>query len=353
MTRTSPFNLGAIPNIPAIDAPTGLASIRPAAQDGLIYSLPVNLLDCIERYAPDFFSADELDQELAIADFCRRFYSMAFYEPTHKLPFHRFIQLLSPPEPIRTSCNAVAMNQSIRLDEAETRHSQTILDDVQNRRLAYLGWLLHNSAFLDEKQALQHQYSELVVAISQFPTYPAQHFVKGLHFAHGLRCDGNILTSFADDFDAFFLKWQIGGLATWDIPRPSNANIGGQASLCRFVPDQMAPTVRLPRTLRLSARARLETLIRSAVPEHLGDWESVQENSHPLRLSYGRWSRLFQLAFYRDIVLSRNYSDRMNRQVGRLDQAFSEFFGDVDVQAIRKLRSTQSYLLRQSGIQLV
>lgn len=347
----SRFYPGAIPNVRAIAAPRGLTSIRPAAQDGLIYSLPVNLLDCIRRYAPDFFSADELDQELAIANFCQQFYSMAYYEPTHLRPFHRFIQSLVPSDPIRTTCNSVTMNQSIRLDEAETRRSQAILDDVQNRRLAYLGWLLHNQAFIDDKQVLQDGYSELVAVMSQFPTYPVHHFVRGLQIVHGFRCDDNILTSFADDFDAFFQKWQIGGLATWDIPLPSNANIGGPASLSRFVPDQMAPTVQLPRTLRLSARARPETLIRGSVSNHLRDWERVQENNHPLRLSYGRWYRLFQLAIYRDLVLARNYSDRMNRHLGRLDQAFSEFFGDVDVQAIRKLRSTQACLLRPSADQ--
>lgn len=326
--------------------------LRPVTKDGLIYSLPTSLLQCIHRHVPDFFGIEELEQELRLAEYCSKRHSIGYFVANQKRPFNRIVTypLLYPPdESIPKACKHTLLESAINMvGDNSLRHAQHIFDDVRERQLAYLGWLLHNQAFLVEKQALEHKYSELVATIDQFPTYPVHHFVQCLQLFHGLRCDDDSLTSCADEFDAFFQKWQIGGLATWDIPRPSSALLGGPSSLAKFVPDPTGPTVKLAGTLRLQARARPEALIRSSVPEHLQDWEKVLENRHPAKLSYSRWSRLFQLAFYCDIVLARNYPDRMKRHAGRLDHAFSVFFGDEDVQAIRKLRSLQRKLHRQS-----
>lgn len=349
MRRTSPFKLGAVPNVRVMATPTGLASIRPAAQDGLIYSLPVHLLEQINRYAPDFLSAEELGQEFELAEFCCRFYSIAMYKPTTEHPFPRLVpfQFLYPPQPLRTSCNAVPNSPSIICDDI-IRQSQCVLDDLREKQIAFLGWLLHNQEFLRDKAVLQEKYYELLQFTKSYPKYPAHHFVHCLESVHGLRANKNLLKSFADDFDAFFQKWQIAGLATRDIPIPSGAVLGGPASIVKFIPDQDGPTVKLPGTLRLQARARPENLLRSPAQEHLQDWALVQDQKHPSKISYSRWVRLFQLALYREIVLVRNYPNKVILHSGKLDEAFSEFFGDKDVQAVKRIRTKQRMLLGQS-----
>lgn len=327
-----------------------LYAFRPDATNGVVYCLPLSLLQAIYQCAPSFFSENEYRQELRLSEDCSTHFAIGCRKPHQQAAFHWLVSfpLLFPSkETITHDCNKIQEQLSISDDSADSlKQSLSILNDTRERQLAYLGWLLHNKRFLTEKKALQDKYSELAAIFPTFPTYPAHHFVESIQKVHGLRCDDDSLITFADVFDAFCQKWQVAGLATWDIPLPSTAILGGPSCLSKFVPDQMGSTVKIPGALRLSARSRPEALIRNSVPVHLHDWEKVLDNKHPSKLSYSRWNRLFQLAFYRDIVLARNYPDRMKRHAGRLDQAFSDFFGDEDCQAIRKLRSKQNKLRR-------
>jgi hypothetical protein len=142
----------------------------------------------------------------------------------------------------------------------------------------------------------------------------------------------------AHDFAAFYDRWDLSALMTWDLPQPKGGNFGCPASLGTLSGVEDSPTVQLPRTLRLPARFPLDGLLNRAVDDHLADWQAVVEQRHPGKLNYGRLQRVFRLHFLRNIVLRSGYGDRFPRRVGLLDQVFAEYFDDDNEETVRKLR---------------
>jgi hypothetical protein len=144
------------------------------------------------------------------------------------------------------------------------------------------------------------------------------------------------------DFQAFYDRWHLRALTTWDLPEPRAAVVGvaGMLNELNHVSDY--PTIQLPPFIRLPLRYPLHKLLHGDLGPHLAEWEAVQDQEHPGGLNYARWRRIFYLHVLRNVMLASRYRDRFHRRAGLLDEVFTDYLsqtcGKTTVQSIGKLR---------------
>ena len=73
----------------------------------------------------------------------------------------------------------------------------------------------------------------------------------------------------ASEFSAFYQRWQLRGLATWDVPIPQGANLGLPANCSHLFVAANRPAVALAATLRLPGDDSPADLLETDAPEHL------------------------------------------------------------------------------------
>jgi hypothetical protein len=155
----------------------------------------------------------------------------------------------------------------------------------------------------------------------------------------------------AQDFNSFYDRWQLQGLATWNLPQPRGANLSGipwpasVASSATMVSMQVSPILPLPGDYPI--RAMFEEAQRAQTPEHLQGWLQVQKQQHAGDLRYLRFRRMFLLDFYRDTVLAERYGNRFAGQLELLDRAFGRYLGNLSADSVKKLRIQMQALRRR------
>jgi hypothetical protein len=149
-----------------------------------------------------------------------------------------------------------------------------------------------------------------------------------------------VTDEFVRDLRAFYDRWVVLGFPTWDLPKPRGGNVAGPPELSKLAGVAAEPLVQVSPVVRLSPRYPMQAMLKSAAgakaTDHLAEWNHVQNQQQTDNLRYRRFSQIFQLRFYRDVVLASRYSQRFQGHVGPLDEVFGKFLGGED--AVKKLR---------------
>ncbi|HEY7427211.1 MAG TPA: hypothetical protein VH682_23455 [Gemmataceae bacterium] len=220
------------------------------AHDAL-YALMEPIIDAIKASAPRFFSPQ---QELFERDLARTASFGFFYQ----------LPLGSIGEPQREELGQAS------LEERELRTSQQIKEllgeeirraaassyeieeffegsverreRVEDRQDAYAGWLVTNPDFHREARTLRERWEGVVRAIRRFPTLP-------VWFIPDVTADMDLPAGFREDFEAFYCRWNLETMQTWDWPAPMEPDfVGGlrkgikllsEAGMTLFIPWYM------------------------------------------------------------------------------------------------------------------
>ncbi len=312
-----------------------LAPLRPHTVEPL-YAIPAELLDFLSRRIKDWFSPEQLALEDKLTRLCTAYFATAIFHG--QFVSHLFFSRREKFKLNEDVLGALGWDQFMTLADVQQtlNKAEKLEEPVWHRRQAYLGWLITSPTFLAERGALRTRWQDAVIKLGGIPSFPVRHTLqqRGLLPA-GPGCD---LDHLAQDFTAFYDRWDLLGLATWDLPQPKMGNFGCPALLGHLGGLQDSPSLQLPQTLHLPVRFPAEGLIHGPRGDHLAEWQAVEEQRHPDRLNYTRLQRILHLHFLRNVVLASGYEDRFRRRVSLLDQVFAEYFDDESEETVRKLR---------------
>jgi hypothetical protein len=289
----------------------------------VVYGVPGDLLDALAEDVPDLFdfNKDALSFEYRLADFFQQHYSVG-------LVHGRLIRssLFEERAPLTISSedfHALGWEQ-FGLTQQKANHLCSELESrsaqFHEQAVAYAGWLVTNPQFLNEVTAIREGKRELLTMASDFET--------------AIKLD--------PEMNAFCAKWQLAGMASWDLPEPQGPNLAGirLPESARRGDEQV--NLELPLTMRLPARVPIRDIVAEirvqAASPHLAEWQEILDRSKG-RSGPGesQFATILQIQFFRNIVLESRYGERFSGRVQALDRAFSRFVG-LEEDSIKKLR---------------
>ena len=147
--------------------------------------------------------------------------------------------------------------------KSSIRNADKCIDELKLQQKAYVGWLMTESTFLEEVDSL-----------------------KLLEKTHcGLNNSDEERQQAIAAYFGFCNRWQLMGMATWELPLPQGPNISNLLLPQSIVPDDSMTNIQLPATMRLPARFpwqhTLKKLRHENSNDHLKEWQQIldQEES--------------------------------------------------------------------------
>lgn len=301
-------------------------------QSDVLYSLNQPLIDAIKTEIPGFFTADQERFERALAKTA----SFGFFHG-RALGYNEEAEQASRQARTAKSIDDMLKEEYRRsgipdADVAEYE-SQAIArrNTIATSKHAYVGWLVSNREFRTEVSALSVAWGNVVRTVGKFPVFPRWPLHdRGEEFPEGLR----------DDFQAFYQRWGLEQMLTWEWPVPMEPDLVGgmvkesdlisEAGLALFVPWYLLRTGKLD--LRELARGT-----RSVnTPAHLSEWVQKSRRKQD-ELCDLRYERLASLYRFLVLGLRQRYPQQCRRQTNKLDYALARAL-DLKDESIRKSR---------------
>jgi hypothetical protein len=324
-----------------------------------LYGIPQELLQHLRDELPDWLTPVEWDFEDSLARLLSTNHSVGIF---HGRPVtYRFFDVADLPEINESLLRQLKWDQYFTLPQIrnQLRSAGARLDPLRDRLEGFVGWLNNNPVFLAERDAVRTRWNYVVEKLGFIPPYPVATEALPENAAEALSeylplTDEEIHfpPAFIADLNAFYDRWQIHRLATWDLPEPREPNLSGLPAPSSVQSSNGQILLQLPVTLKPPAnyplRAIQEEIQRQESPQQLTGWLAVQEQSHGDAWGYRRFLNSFRFFFYRDVVLASRYGDRFAGRVEKLDSVFARFLGDLSVDSAKKLR-IQSAAMRLRG----
>jgi len=286
----------------------------------VVYGLPESLIDTLAEHVPSLCNDDELGFERRLSELLRRHHSVG-------LSHGRLIRscLFEEREPMTVSREDV---QSLGWEEygLTPEKVNALCLEIESRAVpfreqavAYAGWLVTNPHFLAEVAAIRERKRELVLKAS----------------------DDERAYLFDREMNAFCSKWQLAGMASWDLPEPQGPNLAGMElpESARRGAEQVS--LEIPLTMRLPARFPIRDLIAEirsqAAQPHLCEWQKILSKDSEDGSGLRQFRAMLQIQFFRNVVLASRYADRFKGRVEALDRAFGRFL-KLGEDSVKKLR---------------
>jgi hypothetical protein len=313
-----------------------------------LYALPAELLAILAAKLPHWFRAEEVNFEADLLVLCQRHNCLGLWHESWIID----ASLSRPPAPLLPP----SFFQQPGWDQPGTpgraqylmKTALGLVDPLHLRLDAYRGWLATNPLYCAEVQALKDRWGPVIDQLGYIPRSPVK--ISPGPVGRKPRGARDVTDCFVDDFNTLYDRWELSGLATWDLPQPRGANVGGPPLPASITCPPTTVSLQLSPVLSLPANYPLHALIADAQqahrPDHLRDWFQVVDQQHAGDLRFVRLRRMFLLDFYRDRVLASRYHDRLKGHVTALDEALGQFLDNVSGDSIKKLRLHMAALRR-------
>jgi hypothetical protein len=222
-----------------------------------IYCLPEALIDAIALDAPRILTTRHLAFERELTNVLSQEHAIGI--DAGRLVLSTLFAERSPVVVSRADFEALGWERyglelekvNRALETAETRASV-----FHEQRVAFAGWLITNTQFLNEVAELQKQEYGFWETVSNTEALP---YVQGMN--------------------DFLNRWQLAGMSSWDLPNPQGPNLSGIESPVLSRRGAESIKVEVPLSMKLPARfdiRELMTEIRSSAGHaHLLEWHQV------------------------------------------------------------------------------
>ncbi|MBI5764299.1 MAG: hypothetical protein HZA51_12325 [Planctomycetes bacterium] len=310
------------------------------------YAVPAALLQALDRVfgkkCPPNIS---FDFEAAFADLCKKSNCIGFWfgQP---LIFEYLGESVIPFEPIPHDLIAEWHKQNTIASEKEgpppseeslrskIGTTEQAMGEVEIRRQAifsrlqgYLGWLMTNKTFIDERDELRRKWENRIMKDRAIPTLLIPHSSESLE-SFGVKKADVTQSEMYESFRTFYQRWCLQGFCTWDLPVPVGPQI---PALLKNQWDQLAQMgnyLFLPHSLIVIGEMGLEPMAKSLLehlaPGHLQEWRRQSLKLKRKPLGSARLGRLFRLNFYWELLKSR-VGGNLKGNIGRLEEVLGQF----------------------------
>jgi hypothetical protein len=302
---------------------------NPFLQHDPLYSLNESLIDLIQAEAPAFFTPEQVEFERDLA----RTAAFGF--------FHRQAmgvtakerqpdaQGLSMEERLVRATRSIDETMAVSLSQDGLSEGEIaeyfeqrakVRTTIEFRQCAYTGWLVSNRQFRAEVAELQTTWGSEVAQHRRFPVYPIWPFFD----------DGglNSQEDFRNACFAFYRRWGLDRLVTWDWPVPMEPDLAVGLRRDMEVLSEAGVVLFVPWYLLRGEKLNLQRVVQlgrsTCEAKHLRNWLQVQSEGHDDGKGDVRFEHLLQVYRYHDLVFVRRYGPACRGNVQRLDRALAK-----------------------------
>ncbi len=314
-----------------------------AASDPIRFLLPTDLIDLIQKSIPSIVDEEwEEDRQLS-----QQFRTKSLKRSHIALAEGRIIDasfLFDSPDPMKTFAFLDPNDECRKWLEGVPAAFGSLDEEALTSR-AYAGWLLSNPTFLAEHDQILAKHAGLVATHGM----PSVSLPKSDPSAlGGKRAKASPkLDSFVNDFEEFFVKWQIETLLAPYFPWP----LGPQQHICTdaiFELQQLqmgdkgsiisVPYAR-PLPNRDKLRDQMEVLARSSDSDsrHLEEWTEIVSSDNVGKKTIDRYGLRFRVMHFWTVLFDR-HGHKLNGQKTTLWAILAEYLlgRQVREETIRK-----------------
>lgn len=223
--------------------------------------------------------------------------------------------------------------QSPRDHEACRAQEQLEEQGMRQRQEAYAGWLVTDPVFRAELAVLRVAHGPEITRRGGFPPRSKPTGRPGNQRGPRSTC--------VAAFKAFYQRWGLEGMDTWDLPVPLDARLN-----TLFPGDVELPTTEgilifapwyLLRGGRLDLRQVVRRLRQEEAPRHLHGWVHKEPGADEDAAGDLLYQRFFWLYRCYVLTLAHRYPSACRRNVERLDRAMGAVMGRGE-DLVKKLR---------------
>jgi hypothetical protein len=318
---------------------------NPLLEQEALYALSLPLLDAIAERVPGFLAPEQelFERDLAATASFGFFHGRAL--GASRQPRGRGGAAPPPDERQGQSAHAIRAMWEEELrgrglpDSAihwGFRHREQRRGRIDACQEAYGGWLVLNPQYRAELDALRAAWGPVVRSLGRFPELPRWPLLPRESFGAAAPA------AFVEACSAFYTRWGLERLLTWDWPVPMEPELADGPAGDRERLDAGLVLV-VPWYLLRGERVSLQEAAqqgRWSGPEHLHAWLFRERSGGRAGgLDAIRYARLRRLYRYHELVLVRRYGGAVAGNVQRLDVALARALpGRWGEDTVKKLR---------------
>jgi len=321
---------------------------HPFVADRYFYTLPSDVLELLVRVVgEDRFDTDLLKMEQELSKMCG--------DHAQRVGFWRDVPIVYAE--LREAPLPKWSEEMIRAAGLEPAKVDFALRTYQERsatltRFArgYCGWLLTNRPFLDEHDALLSKHAEVVQrwgtmqAAALLPADVRDQLIPGTDPHQDERWP-----PFAEELDAWLLRWRLAALAGPYLPVPAKPLMAGAFPMSIASKLMGAGGVfYLPDTMPIPSRDQLRGMIDNALhkgdkPEHLAEWLEMVDAANLAKNRLDPYMRYFELQHYWRVLHERHRST-IHRKFGSVEEVLAGVLGCGSQQVKRSMNAIRKKL---------
>lgn len=313
----------------------GWLEVRAAADEPL-YALPEKLVDCLAQSGPRPAVLDSHDwaAECALAELCRNHHSVGIWRnrPVGFSPLDPSVP--SPPSDLLNGMRELGWTSS---DTVAAQRITQVTDPLHLRLKGWAGLLLSEPTFLAARDEVRQIWQSLTADDRwQVPLARTPRFVAPIPKLLSPQRASRKIAQFVDQFDPFCDRWELAGMATWDLPSPDGPKLAILGDLhAQQLPPHYA-VVAVPASVRVPAESLHASVnAAQAFRAEQGNWGfALSATSH-----FEAYAQMLEIGHYEHVVSAR-YVDRTGPAyafVSRLEEALSATL-NLSIDHIQRLR---------------
>lgn len=326
---------------------------RSCLDEDEIYALPIGLIKALNKHLPDLWAQEDLQFEHDLNEIAGMglFLKQPFWYPLLKEDFPP-----SSDDPRRFLAEHTRISHDLRLTIEEDMRGNDCSDfriqqyfkeekkyklQAQERQKGYAGWLVTDPGFQLSKAGFVWEWWEQIQQRGEFPSVPP---MKTLRDSTPLPKSQR---PFYAGYTQFYYEWSLERLATLHLPVPMHSNPVGVSQYSEEVNEAAGLYLFVPWYLLADQDLKLHDIANHHLmyghKKHLQGW--VGKNSQVEdKWGYNRYSIMLKMFVFLECGLHPRYKKRLNRKVGKIDEAFTEFLVGAELDPLeldKKFQSTR------------
>lgn len=301
-----------------------------------IYALPVDLINALKKHLPGLWSKDDLQFEHDLNEIAGMglFLKQPFWYPLLKEyfpPSNEDARLFQAEHTRIEQKLRLAIEEDMRGNGCSELMIKKYFEEKKKYKLqalerqkGYAGWLVTDPGFQLCKAEFVCEWWEQIQQQGEFPSVPPMKMLR----------DSTPIPEnqrpFYAGYTQFYYDWSLEKMATPHLPEPMHSNPVGASQYSEEVYDAAGMAIFVPWYLLADQDLKLHDISKHHLSyghkKHLQDWLSKGgQGRNKSGLGYNRYSTMLKMFVFLECGLYPRYKKRLNRKVGKIDEAFTEF----------------------------
>jgi hypothetical protein len=214
---------------------------------------------------------------------------------------------------------------------------------LRRRQEAYAGWLVGNPLFRRELHTLRSTWKSEINDSGEFPSTVRRADRRGTKAA------APRVSRLESEFFAFYCRWGLEGLLTWELPLPVNPQVGISPGYWTLGAEEAGISIFVPwyalRGGLYDLQHAAKRIMSLSAPSHLQDWLLLKGKAKDADAGEKALQRTFWLYRCFFLVLAQRYPTECKRHVQKVDEAMGAVM-DRGADLVKKLRQQLARNLR-------